>query len=202
MTQTYTGSCHCGFIRYVVRITLPPKNIEVKDRPRSEDVGVRIYKCNCSTCMKMNLLHLRPSHSPSDFAVLTPLTVEDGSTLGDYLVFKRKHHWYFCRECGVHCFAFGSPDGTGSPHGEIVTVTRTSLGLTPPEGDVEVWRPKEAGWDEGRKGYLSINATTLDADQAGLDLREWHEKKWIAYVDCKDGVGMLREGEPHQGGVY
>jgi hypothetical protein len=75
------------------------------------------------------------------------------------------------------------------------------------EGEkVKVWAPKEP-WVEGTDDvYLSVNAATLDARQEGLDLREWHEKGWIAYLDWlgeKPGEnGEDRLGVPHVGGMY
>jgi len=56
-------------------------------------------------------------------------------------------------------------------------------------------------------GYLSINATSLEPGQEGLDLREWwvaleskrraltggrHEKGWITYLDCLEEKGEDR----------
>lgn len=67
---------------------------------------------------------------------------------------------------------------------------------------VKAWAPKRDGWAETGTGYLSVNAATLDQDQEGLDLREWHEKGWIAYLDCKWGPGETRLKEPHGGGMY
>lgn len=61
----------------------------------------------------------------------------------------------------------------------------------------KVWGPKKDS-----KGSLNINATSLDAGQEGLDLREWKEKGWICYMDCKDEVGEDRFREPHEGGTY
>jgi hypothetical protein len=34
----------------------------------------------------------------------------------------------------------------------------------------------------GGGSYLTVNASTLEAGQEGLDLREWHEKGWIRYT--------------------
>lgn len=69
---------------------------------------------------------------------------------------------------------------------------------------VKVWSAKREGWEEAKTGYLSVNAATLDHDQEGLDLREWHEKGWIAYLEIKspDGSGETRLREPHEGGMY
>lgn len=72
---------------------------------------------------------------------------------------------------------------------------------------VKYWGPKKPwveGWSNGR--YLSVNAATLEARQEGLNLREWHEKGWITYLDTlgeqpnENGEDRLRV--PHIGGMY
>lgn len=65
-----------------------------------------------------------------------------------------------------------------------------------------VWTPKREGWVEKETGYLTVNAVTLEPGQEGLDLRQWTEKNWIAYLDTKDKVGEARLGKPHEGGMY
>ena len=67
---------------------------------------------------------------------------------------------------------------------------------------VRVWASKEEGWEEGKGCYLSINAQTLEAGQEGADLREWHDKGWIHYLDCLDEKEDDRWGVPHRGGCY
>jgi hypothetical protein len=49
---------------------------------------------------------------------------------------------------------------------------------------------------------LSVNASTLEPGQEGLDLKEWTEKGWIAYLDYKYEVGERRLRKPHDGGMY
>lgn len=106
----------------------------------------------------------------------------------DYTCFDKQIHWYFCSICGVRCFDF-----TGKS--ELITTTLEGK-------EVRAWKPKKEGWKENQTGYLSINACTLEQDQEGLDLREWHEKRWIGYLDCKEEVGEDRFGEPYPGGIY
>jgi hypothetical protein len=57
-------------------------------------------------------------------------------------------------------------------------------------------------WVQGEKGKLHVNAPTLESGQPGLDLREWHEKGWILYLDCADGDGENPVGKPWAGGMY
>ena len=167
--------------------------------------------------MKTGFFHARPADSPESFLVLSPLAeaeaaAESGQAgadagegkgakfqaakglklgpggLHDYVCFDEDIHWYFCSVCGVRCFDFSGDS----------EFTTTAL-----EGkEVRAWKPKSEGWKENTTGYVSINAYTLDPDQQGLDLREWHEKGWISYLDYKDEVGEDRFGEPYPGGMY
>lgn len=73
-----------------------------------------------------------------------------------------------------------------------------------------VWRTKESETMKEENGnqvlkkhhYVSVNAVTLDAGQEGLDLREWHEKGWVLYLDCLNETEESRFGRPHVGGMY
>lgn len=71
------------------------------------------------------------------------------------------------------------------------------------EVEVEGKAVKKAGWVEGSSntGYLSVNAATLEAGQEGLDLSEWTEKGWIAYLDFLGEIEEARLGKPYEGGV-
>jgi hypothetical protein len=196
--KPYRGSCHCGKIKYVVWLVLPPANL---DLDTSCGTSIRMYKCNCSTCLKLGMFHLRLEDSPNDFVVLSPLSFEEPGVLGDYRTFAGEYHWYFCNDCGVRCFGFAGTGGKGGPGGELVQRERQVLGLAG-DGLTTVWKPSAKGWVEGEMGYLSVNATTLDQDQPDLDLREWTEKGWIYYMDCKQRTGANRYKLPHPGGIY
>ena len=53
-----------------------------------------------------------------------------------------------------------------------------------------------------RRPYLSVNAVTLEPSEE-IDLRKWHEKGWISYVETRRNDGTPnRLGEPHEGGMY
>jgi hypothetical protein len=109
--KPYRGSCHCGMIRYVVSLVLPPANL---DLDTSCGTSIRMYECHCSTCLKLGMFHLRLEDSPNDFVVLSPLTFEEPGVLGDYRTFAGEYHWYFCSNCGVRCFGFAGTDGKGA----------------------------------------------------------------------------------------
>lgn len=141
----------------------------------------------------MGIFHVRLVDASQDFLLLMPLEPE--KELGDYMCFDKCIHWYFCKNCGVRCFAFA-----GEGERRVVDV--------PGQGSKEVWTPKREGWSENNKeagpgpSYFTLNASSLDAGQEGLDLREWHEKEWIWYLDCLSKVGEDRIAKPHNGGMY
>jgi hypothetical protein len=76
----YTGSCHCGAVRFQI-----------------EAIIDRVTECNCSICRKKGILHHRVA--PENFTLLSA-----ESDLGTYQFGTRlaKHH--FCKQCGIHVF--------------------------------------------------------------------------------------------------
>jgi hypothetical protein len=76
----YTGSCHCGAVRFEI-----------------EAVIDRVTECNCSICRRKAILHHRVA--PDRFRLLSG----DGE-LGTYQfgTMTAKHH--FCKTCGIHVF--------------------------------------------------------------------------------------------------
>ncbi|KAJ3165044.1 hypothetical protein HDU88_004763 [Geranomyces variabilis] len=213
--RPYHGSCHCGATRYLVYLTLPP--VLSTPTATAADGTVRTRKCSCTTCQKMSFFHIRVPFAPGDFVLLAPLP-DPLTQLGDYTCFDGFIHWLFCKTCGVRCFAFAG-------HGEMVPLDSASrladdVAHVPAQpyhragGDgcvqqqqqqKQVWRPRKEGWVEGVEGgtsYLSVNAATLDPGQDGLDLREWHEKGWIVYLDGWEEKEESCFGKPHVGGMY
>ncbi|KAJ8103500.1 hypothetical protein POJ06DRAFT_242062 [Lipomyces tetrasporus] len=192
-TQTrrpYHGSCHCGRTRYIVFISLPPATIGSDQDPQNT---VRFYKCNCSTCHKMGIFHVRVADSPHDFYLLSPL---DLAELSDYTCFNKKIHWLFCPTCGVRCFAVMGK-------GKVVDIDlEAALGNESDGKTTQVWGVEEEGWKEDKTGYLSVNALTIEPGQEGLDLRELAQKKWIQYLDVRDGKEEDRYDYPHEGGTW
>lgn len=155
----------------------------------------------------MGFFHLRLKDMPNDFILLSPLDPETGG-LSNYSCFGGPISWFFCAKCGVRCFAFW---GTG----EVSEIDLEEwLGKSSEGKKTKVWRPRPEGWTpdkpkefigesvEGKNAYMSVNAHTLEPGQEGLDLREWHEKKWILYLDCKDDKEENRYVQPHDGGIY
>lgn len=150
----------------------------------------------------MGLLHVRLLHAPDDFILLSPLldTKEADDKLGHYKCNREILSWYFCKACGVRCFTvFGE--------GELVDIDVDEwMGKEAKGQKTKVWRPKKDSWNEFKKSfpftYLSVNALTLDQGQEGLDLREWCEKKWMYYVDHKEGAWKLSTAGPFERGTY
>jgi hypothetical protein len=186
----YHGSCHCGFIKYIIYSQFPP--LAASDgTTRTADLKqpiLRIRKCNCSTCHKMAYFHVRLPHASQDFALLSPL--DPLKDLGDYTCFDGLIHWLFCKKCAVRCFSLCG-------EGEVVEKEIEGVNR-------EVWVVKhdDRRLRNGDVSYLTINAQTLEPGQEGLDLREWYKKKWVCYLDCLDEEGEDRYGEPHRGGTY
>ncbi len=91
---TYVGSCHCGKVRYEVKMALGP-----------------VTACNCSMCGRTGTL--------LSFVPAAQFTLRSGDdALRDYQFGKRHIHHLFCTTCGVKSFARGAtPDGR-----EIVAV--------------------------------------------------------------------------------
>jgi hypothetical protein len=181
--RPYQGSCHCGHTKYVAFLTLPPT---IEPTFSFKESTIRIGRCNCSVCHKMGLFHLFLKSPVEDFILLSPLDPETGG-LGDYQCNAKNNHYYFCKNCGVRCFAFA---GTG----EVVEV------------DEGVWGKEEGTKVKARRpttvNYLSVNALSLETGQ-GLDLKTFKDNNWIWYFDMKhDGKGPPRVGQPYEYGYY
>ncbi len=93
-TTTYTGGCHCGAVRYQVKMKL-----------------AGAITCNCSICSKTgSMLAFAPA---SQFEL-----VSGQDALSDYQFGKKKIHHLFCKHCGIRSFARGVAPGGG----EVVAV--------------------------------------------------------------------------------
>lgn len=87
--QTYTGSCHCGAVRYEATLELN-----------------EVISCNCSICSRTGALLA--------FVPLDRFKLLSGADAQRDYQFGKKHiHHHFCQTCGIRSFAASAkPDGT------------------------------------------------------------------------------------------
>jgi hypothetical protein len=90
-TTTYSGSCHCGAVRFEVDAALRRAGAAAID---GDDV---VVVCNCSICSKKGFLHLMVP--PERFRLLTSPAALSTYTFGTHTA---KHT--FCARCGMHPF--------------------------------------------------------------------------------------------------
>lgn len=88
--KSYQGGCHCGQVRYEVKL----------------DLSQPAITCNCSICQKTG--------SMLSFTPVSQFTLRSGeAALTDYQFNKNVIHHLFCSKCGVRSFARGvGPDGS------------------------------------------------------------------------------------------
>lgn len=76
----YTGSCHCGAVRFEIEAAID-----------------RVTECNCSICRKKGILHHRVADDR--FRLLA-----GGEQLATYRFGTGVAQHCFCRDCGIHVF--------------------------------------------------------------------------------------------------
>lgn len=112
MLKTYTGSCHCGAVRFEADI----------------DLSKPTYRCNCSICSRTRFWP----------AIVEPgsFRLRSGeSELTKYLFNTMHNEHYFCKRCGVRSFGIGhTPEGNriyGVNLGCLENVTPEALAAAP-----------------------------------------------------------------------
>jgi large subunit ribosomal protein L3e len=92
--QTYSGGCHCGFVRYTADL---------------DAANLKLTKCNCSMCHKKGYVNI--TVQPEDFKLFSPPSMDDQ---GDYQFGSKSVHHYFCKTCGISSMMVGSYEFEGS----------------------------------------------------------------------------------------
>ena len=94
MLKTYSGSCHCGAIKFEADL----------------DLAQSSYRCNCSICRRTRFWPAVAT--PEHFRLLA-----GASELTEYRFGSRKNLHFFCRCCGVRPFGVGTETPIGTMYG-------------------------------------------------------------------------------------
>lgn len=95
MIRTYSGSCHCGRVRFEADLDLTQPS----------------FRCNCSICRRTRFW---PAVArPEQFRLLA-----GEGELTEYLFNTRRNQHFFCRHCGVRAFGVGND----TPIGKMIGV--------------------------------------------------------------------------------
>jgi hypothetical protein len=94
MLNTYTGSCHCGAVKFEADLDLTQPS----------------YRCNCSICKR--------TRGWQAVAVAGQFRLLAGEAeLTQYLFHSKKNHHFFCKHCGVRAFGVGNETPVGKMYG-------------------------------------------------------------------------------------
>jgi len=123
--RKHSGSCHCKNNRFEVEIDATHGSM-----------------CNCSICQKgVELVGVVKTEA---FRLLTP-----ESNLSSYEWGPKISKRYFCKTCGVHCFARGHLEELG---GDYVSVNLNALDdVDPIDVSVTYWDGRHNNWRAGSR---------------------------------------------------
>lgn len=94
MLKTYTGSCHCGVLKFEADL----------------DLTQSTFRCNCSICKRTRFW---PAVAKEDgFRIIA-----GESELTQYTFNSHKNHHFFCKHCGVRAFGIGNDTPMGKMYG-------------------------------------------------------------------------------------
>ena len=94
MLKTYSGSCHCGAVKFEAELDLTQSS----------------YRCNCSICRRTRFWPAVAN--PEGFRL-----VAGEGELTEYKFNTRKNLHFFCKHCGVRPFGIGTETPIGKMYG-------------------------------------------------------------------------------------
>ncbi|KKZ67301.1 hypothetical protein EMCG_07020 [[Emmonsia] crescens] len=129
--KLYTGSCHCGFVKYTLNVDINKANPS---------------RCNCSICLRKGTISVR-AEKREDITLLSPASMDE---LTEYTFGRKMAHHYFCKTCGVPCFTFGS-------YGDVQFWAINGLTIDTDQGiewsttRLQYWDGENDGWSKGSR---------------------------------------------------
>ncbi|KAK2753135.1 60S ribosomal protein L3 [Onygenales sp. PD_40] len=133
--KTYTGSCHCGFLKYTATLDI---------------ANLGASRCNCSICVKKGVTSVAIKRDA--FTLLSPASVDE---LGLYTFGSKSVHHYFCKTCGVAGFLEGTL--TEGPFAGMEVFTLNGLTIDAGQGldwsvvRLKYWDGRNDAWLQGSK---------------------------------------------------
>jgi hypothetical protein len=123
-TKTHQGGCHCGAVRFEVAL----------------EPGFNGTRCNCSICAKTAITGAIVK--PHAFRLLAGESDRASYQWGHKISTR-----YFCKHCGIHCYAEGYLEQVG---GDYVSVNLNCLDeVDVNELDVIHWDGRHDNWMAG-----------------------------------------------------
>lgn len=137
-SHRFTGSCHCGAIKYGVLLSLP-------DHPKAT-------RCNCTICLKSGFTGFRVPSPQTNFQLLSPASFAE---IPDYQWASKNIHRHFCDKCGVQVFSYGQYTFAGQTTDfftlNILTLDQPQDGLDLQNWEIEYWDGRNDNWMTGKK---------------------------------------------------
>jgi hypothetical protein len=124
----HKGSCHCGAVQFEVTLDL-----------------AQVTRCNCTICLKV--------HGTNSIVKPTAFELRSGeAALSSYVYRDAKAGTrFFCKHCGVHCFARGYLEVIG---GDYVSVNCNTL------DNVDVNQLEVVHWDGRHDNWMAGSRKT------------------------------------------
>jgi hypothetical protein len=123
-TTTHSGSCHCGAVKFEVKL----------------DLASGVGRCNCTICTKVG--GMGAIAKPDDFRWLT-----DPAITSTYVWGGKTATRHFCPTCGVHCVLFGNLPELGGAY--VAVYANTLDGVELVDLPVIYWDGRHNNWDAG-----------------------------------------------------